>query len=88
MLGQIVTVSEQKKIWMDIRTLKGKIYFLLWGNFFFISLNPWMVITRLHFLLSAALGTEKAPSPEREPRVTPSEEQVQRTSPLEERTET
>lgn len=35
-----------------------------------------------------ALGTEKAPSPEREPRVTPSEEQVQRTSPLEERTET
>ena len=47
-----------------------------------------MVITHLHFLLSAALGTEKAPSPEREPRVTPSEEQVQRTSPQEERTET
>ena len=46
------------------------------------------------FLSSTALGPEKAPSPdkapspEREPRVTPSDEQVQRTSPLEERTET
>ena len=46
------------------------------------------------FLSSTALGPEKAPSPdkapspEREPRVTPSDEQVQRTSPLEERTKT
>lgn len=47
-----------------------------------------MVITHVHFLLCTALGPEKAPSPEREPRVTPSDEQVQRTSPLEERTET
>ena len=35
-----------------------------------------------------APSPDKAPSPEREPRVTPSDEQVQRTSPLEERTET
>ena len=47
-----------------------------------------MVMTHVHFLLCTALGPEKAPSPEREPRVTPLDEQVQRTSPLEERTET